>query len=128
MVRRRLKDMLYLSLTPEDAAGMGPEKPMRLSIRRAAGCIVGHLPKESLPARHCRNRGGGTETGKGVVSYEHICGPPADPARRPLEAQKGRPDPSWRAGIAENEVSPLLVVSELPLDGATAVATLEDRA
>ena len=69
MVRRRLKDMLYLSLTPEEAAGMGPEKRMRLSIRRAAGCIVGRLPKESRPARHSRDRGESTETGKGVVSY-----------------------------------------------------------
>ncbi len=46
MVTRRLKDMPYLSLTPEVAAGMGPEKPMRLSIRRATRCIVGRLARE----------------------------------------------------------------------------------
>ncbi len=46
MVTRRLKDMPYLSLTPEEAAGMGPEKPMRLSIRRVARCIVGRLARE----------------------------------------------------------------------------------
>ena len=50
MVTRRPKDMLYLSLTPEASAGMGPEKPMRLSIRRAARCIVGGPLQESLPA------------------------------------------------------------------------------
>ncbi len=51
MVTRRLKDMPYLSLTPEEAAGMGPEKPMRLSIRRAARCIVGRLPNRQAPRR-----------------------------------------------------------------------------